>query len=107
MLITQGWGWDHPRVCGEHSHSLTCLRACPGSSPRMRGAPLVADAVRGRDGIIPAYAGSTAPSRKVEVHGLGSSPRMRGAPSLRALASAARGIIPAYAGSTSLLSSFS
>ena len=51
--------WDHPRVCGEH---CTVRREGPrvwGSSPRMRGAPVVALDGDGGVGIIPAYAGST------------------------------------------------
>ena len=113
--------WDHPRVCGEHSKNM--LDECEerGSSPRMRGTPLVVP-VRGLPrGIIPAYAGNThawtslaTNSRDhprvcgehdtLERHGgfrPGSSPRMRG--TLRPVASctpSAR-IIPAYAGNTS------
>ena len=35
----KGWG-DHPRGCGEHLRASTKGRNEPGSSPRMRGAPL-------------------------------------------------------------------
>ena len=110
---------DHPRVCGEHSVALLPSRSFQGSSPRMRGAralrhggrvpegssPRMRGAhrrggVRGDGrGIIPAYAGSTAPCRRTRwwrgdhprVCGEhcsttpilltfpGSSPRMRGA----------------------------
>ena len=50
---------DHPRVCGEHMACRKAVVNCRGSSPRMRGAPFVAAPVRGGEGIIPAYAGST------------------------------------------------
>ena len=50
----------HPRACGEHRRS--CCRVMPisGSSPRMRGTPVVfpADDLVGR--FIPAHAGNTA-----------------------------------------------
>ena len=51
--ITTG---DHPRVCGEHVGSVGFGM---GSSPRMRGAPIRRTEQLHRDGIIPAYAGST------------------------------------------------
>ena len=50
---------DHPRVCGEHHEVSEELRPCPGSSPRMRGAPMLATPLGYRVRIIPAYAGST------------------------------------------------
>ena len=111
---------DHPRVCGEHRPRGYGSRRLPGSSPRMRGAPLTSRQVFSNLGIIPAYAGSTwsaraslgkswdhprvcgehrgssmsAPRRR------GSSPRMRGAPPLPRHSHCGAGIIPAYAGST-------
>ena len=91
-----------------------------GSSPRMRGAPgeHIRDLVR--QGIIPAYAGSTDAPREPRQLGedhprvcgehslrcdfrnprLGSSPRMRGAHNERDDVELGVGIIPAYAGST-------
>ena len=50
---------DHPRVCGEHLSLNSCWAVVRGSSPRMRGALYAHDHAEGRDGIIPAYAGST------------------------------------------------
>ena len=50
---------DHPRVCGEHERRLERRQATSGSSPRMRGARYVFDDGTERNGIIPAYAGST------------------------------------------------
>ena len=51
---------DHPRVCGEHSPPPRCGARRPGSSPRMRGARDDLGGPLDGDGIIPAYAGSTA-----------------------------------------------
>ena len=53
---------DHPRVCGEHSVGHVHPREAGGSSPRMRGAPLWRRRCWRAVGIIPAYAGSTAPA---------------------------------------------
>ena len=55
-------GWDHPRVCGEHFLHANRRASRQGSSPRMRGAPRHAPVASDAVGIIPAYAGSTAPS---------------------------------------------
>ena len=94
--------------------------ASSGSSPRMRGAPNREDTHLRRDGIIPAYAGSTGRTRQsgrqCEDHPrvcgehlfparyffflLGSSPRMRGARCATCQVCNSFGIIPAYAGST-------
>ena len=92
----------------------------PGSSPRMRGAPAGHNNRRQQQGIIPAYAGSTASVQELTLNtedhprvcgehgdmhsiscsGKGSSPRMRGAHMRWAEACLSPGIIPAYAGST-------
>ena len=50
---------DHPRGCGEHGHQGSPLGACQGSSPRMRGAHMLAFDFFVRPRIIPADAGST------------------------------------------------
>ena len=111
---------DHPRGCGEHrpwrdGHALVL-----GSSPRMRGALSTNTNEFLEERIIPADAGSTAPSiasdagrpdhpRGCGEHvgglhrarlGEGSSPRMRGAPFGSASIGVFKGIIPADAGST-------
>ena len=111
---------DHPRVCGEHHVVKARVRIDQGSSPRMRGAPIGVSLCHFRDGIIPAYAGSTTPPllprlpqrdhpRVCGEHSeildsvvamLGSSPRMRGARECRCIKRRKCGIIPAYAGST-------
>ena len=111
---------DHPRVCGEHPREPATNSPYSGSSPRMRGAPRRRTVLRARDGIIPAYAGSTnsrathtmtradhprvcgehPPQRPLTTTGSGSSPRMRGAPSSGWVSWISFRIIPAYAGST-------
>ena len=52
---------DHPRVCGEHYCHSVAVGTPMGSSPRMRGAPVLSAIVGHVEGIIPAYAGSTDP----------------------------------------------
>ena len=112
--------WDHPRVCGEHTHARTSSIVILGSSPRVRGAPPAGRDFRPGRRIIPACAGSTnrltvtdAPTwdhprvcgeHAVSVRAItfarGSSPRVRGAPLGAPLALGENGIIPACAGST-------
>ena len=53
--------WDHPRVCGEHYAIKDSMADYTGSSPRMRGTHSVICWIFDRVGIIPAYAGNTAP----------------------------------------------
>ena len=111
---------DHPRVCGEHYFTRTANQQPTGSSPRMRGARFGIALQGVTAGIIPAYAGSTAPApprrltrpdhpRVCGEHPArassrparsGSSPRMRGALELVLAGAERTGIIPAYAGST-------
>ena len=91
-----------------------------GSSPHTRGAPHRRPHVRGRQGIIPAYAGSTRGRRRsgwsrrdhprirgehrralsVPTSVPGSSPHTRGARTVDATGKGDERIIPAYAGST-------
>ena len=52
-------GEDHPRGCGEHTHGLLAESQRLGSSPRMRGAHLMAENDEKQARIIPADAGST------------------------------------------------
>ncbi len=113
-------GRDHPRVCGEHDWVMDNVTNAQGSSPRMRGAQAKFDMEIAKDGIIPAYAGSTRhhcrnrqePRDHPRVCGEhtwlaiptqsspGSSPRMRGARGAVLVDQRGAGIIPAYAGST-------
>ena len=99
-------GWDHPRMCGEHTARQPFTRSLSGSSPHVRGA--LDDYLSRFDGrgIIPACAGSTSRNRGRQRRA-GDHPRMCG----EHLAEVGRvafahGIIPACAGSTSQESSF-
>ena len=56
-------GRDHPRRCGEHRRRGWIRRRTRGSSPQVRGAPVVLEHADPVDGIIPAGAGSTARRR--------------------------------------------
>ena len=118
---------DHPRVCGEHQNLPQVCGSRYGSSPRMRGARKPGRAITLPTRIIPAYAGSTCPSRVPKVttgdHPRvcgehwgkdidlairnGSSPRMRGARRYSRDSSRWARIIPAYAGSTTRKTLFS
>ena len=111
---------DHPRIRGEHDGGITVAYADEGSSPHTRGARAQGAVQRARQGIIPAYAGSTAASPASTSPGRdhprirgehssfilrtslssGSSPHTRGARCRGNLRCARAGIIPAYAGST-------
>ena len=111
---------DHPRIRGEHSPWPCVSTPRTGSSPHTRGARHHDRPVRAREGIIPAYAGSTwggvgsvgldwdhprIRGEHLSWHGLqsacqGSSPHTRGALDVHPLADSLFGIIPAYAGST-------
>ena len=112
---------DHPRVCGEHCINKYLHKGHQGSSPRLRGALRIEQAVDIILGIIPAFAGSTTvqePSLPMDrdhprVCGehrmrlcpylvpMGSSPRLRGARGWTNTRYSTRRIIPAFAGSTS------
>ena len=118
---TSPTSWDHPRGCGEHGESGSMAASNWGSSPRMRGAPVIVGYANTVSRIIPADAGSTErqnqhtvssrdhprgcgehpQSALGAVYPRGSSPRMRGARVLALGDHPARGIIPADAGSTS------
>ena len=107
-------------MCGENAPPDSVHAACPGSSPRVRGKPLVAAPAPHRPRLIPACAGKTPwrsapPSRgrahpRVcgENHGKtprtmcmgGSSPRVRGKPSERTSSRISARLIPACAGKT-------
>ena len=117
-LVAQGR--DHPRGCGEHSiRSIRSSRA-PGSSPRMRGTPVIRIRRFRLDGIIPADAGNT---QRLAVSGAtagdhprgcgeharvsregrvmsGSSPRMRGTQEHQVRRAPQGRIIPTDAGNT-------
>ena len=75
--LSSAWVGDHPRVCGEHGLGARLHRNVWGSSPRMRGALGAALSVMFSRGIIPAYAGSTAPSPR-RPRARGDHPRVCG-----------------------------
>ena len=50
---------DHPRACGENQPTMRISDVSPGSPPRMRGKPLLADFLTDLFGITPAHAGKT------------------------------------------------
>ena len=112
---------DHPRACGEQSSTKPTRDKYSGSSPRVRGAG-ICELNRGDDGgIIPARAGSRAPSPWATAPGrdhpracgeqslersmagttFGSSPRVREAARGRHGGKDHDRIIPARAGSSS------
>ena len=68
---------DHPRIRGEHVDGRDFIVDAPGSSPHTRGAPLSYARAALGEGIIPAYAGSTA-SGRVWRPRFGDHPRIRG-----------------------------
>ena len=124
--LTRGWRpaaltrRDHPRACGAHLSELHRHQERWGSSPRMRGSPILSVQKIEVVGIIPAHAGLTifyggSSSGKRDhpracgahpisnpVYGslVGSSPRMRGSLINRIERMHWRGIIPAHAGLT-------
>ena len=119
----RGHGGDptHPRVCGEHNGSLSGNSSVNDSSPRVRGALLLAERTDLLGRLIPACAGSTPAARPCgatpathprvcgEHHNLNhaaefiadSSPRVRGALPRPRSPCHPRRLIPACAGSTS------
>ena len=50
---------DHPRIRGEHGDDVVGYESDDGSSPHTRGAHRHRLGLGRRQGIIPAYAGST------------------------------------------------
>ena len=68
---------DHPRMCGEHRICCQSCKISTGSSPHVRGAPVVHGLLEGLGGIIPACAGSTTPPAQ-DRHATRDHPRMCG-----------------------------
>ena len=111
---------DHPRIRGEHASVANRMSPVLGSSPHTRGALMFWTGGETERGIIPAYAGSTRPTRwmakrwpdhprirgehapgaRARRQRQGSSPHTRGAPKNVFKAIEQTRIIPAYAGST-------
>ena len=59
---------EHPRVCGENKSQVVRRHALRGTSPRMRGKPMIEHGRRAGARNIPAYAGKTG-------HGTSAEPR--------------------------------
>ena len=114
---------DHPRACGEQSCRCPLPVRGAGSSPRVRGTDVPAQAVLRDGGIIPARAGNSFQFRVRTIdtrdhpracgeqyfrqYGKtwyeGSSPRVRGTVSVLSLIAHMAGIIPARAGNSMTL----
>ena len=67
----------HPRVCGEHRHSIKVELMPTGSSPRVRGTPFAGYTMPYMSRFIPACAGNTFPLRVPELF-LSVHPRVCG-----------------------------
>ena len=92
---------DHPRMCGEHPRSSRGEDTRRGSSPHVRGTPMVVCRSWWLFGIIPACAGNTDYGVWVSRASRGSSPHVRGTRFFASASTDALGIIPACAGNTS------
>ena len=110
----------HPRVCGEHDATPHDSTGEDGSSPRVRGTPIVTVAADAQRRFIPACAGNTpvacTPAANTAVHPRvcgehspclrsnhgkdGSSPRVRGTLLPNTAFAKLRRFIPACAGNT-------
>ena len=109
---------DHPRACGERQSRLSTAAVSGGSSPRVRGTPIVPRERKTFLRIIPARAGNASSERPrkwmmsdhpracgerdylmLESHSSpGSSPRVRGTPRASSISPIRTRIIPARAG---------
>ncbi len=114
------WLPVHPRACGEHRSWTVSRLMYSGSSPRMRGTPLICAHGVNDKRFIPAHAGNTATRGEgvdtSAVHpracgehayqgcfpssNFGSSPRMRGTRNNVPFTIPPRRFIPAHAGNT-------
>ena len=111
---------DHPRGCGAHLPRWWFKSILRGSSPRMRGSPIMCMSYPGVPGVIPADAGLTEDheflrwrawghprgcgahpkSKKEKESDPGASPRMRASLSRGITCMPRSGVIPAGAGLT-------
>ena len=113
----------HPRACGENGWHVFMGTSPRGSSPRMRGKPLMLNTLCLNPRLIPAHAGKTYRFISIASHmgahpracgenlllresdraKRGSSPRMRGKRAIASNMSWSAGLIPAHAGKTKSL----
>ena len=113
----------HPRSRGENGADALALVRNEGSSPLTRGKLDSQENVSLREGLIPAHAGKTSPTRRAAApqrahprsrgentlraksacKGSGSSPLTRGKPRRRPRSRQRPGLIPAHAGKTSMV----
>ena len=116
--------WAHPRRCGADTPWTRPLLMRTGSSPQVRGRRHAPSSARPRRGLIPAGAGQTVGSGRVErsprahprrcgadptlrsifARTGGSSPQVRGRPDRVVYGAGSAGLIPAGAGQTSAAS---
>ena len=120
LVGTSRQQWAHPRSRGENAQRPCDVRPAEGSSPLTRGKPLRGLLGAGSQGLIPAHAGKTIPSRvsnssrrahprsrgeNFRDHNdsgnpRGSSPLTRGKRFRVGAAHPGQGLIPAHAGKT-------
>ena len=92
--------WAHPRSRGEPISEDMKGATKSGSSPLARGTRIPACANRLRNGLIPARAGNTSPSKNTATNGRAHPPLARGTHSRFACPFEGVGLIPARAGNT-------
>ena len=88
----------HPRACGERRGGIGDGAIAGGSSPRLRGTQLIAEALAEEARFIPAPAGNAGIVGLINGALCGSSPRLRGTHSRRFAGKSSTRFIPAPAG---------
>ena len=91
----------HPRLCGEHLPAATAAAPYLGSSPPVRGAPILVSRPGRQRWAHPRLCGEHANAIGALYPSKGSSPPVRGAPVGWRGSREGGGLIPACAGSTS------
>ena len=98
--ISTSYSWDHPRACGEHDPEAVIQKWKQGSSPRMRGTPILNLGVPFTKLDHPRACGEHEVAQQGLMNHKGSSPRMRGTLVDYGLLWVWKRIIPAHAGNT-------
>ena len=96
---------EHPRVCGENTWVIRKACTRHGTSPRMRGKPVLGVALASNMKEHPRVCGENDRVRHGHVHPRGTSPRMRGKHATTFWLKDPTRNIPAYAGKTSFTTS--